>query len=196
MERKNMNKFLKTLGNDIEKAIKDDAKRVIKETGKEHIYAVALVLDSDCISVYMAVNTNEYLKTADREYFEMFKEDLPEDEIIKYESGKAIFTKWIPDEWGYSDGDKSKLNKISRKLAKMEEKSPEEYESHKDEIINIIINSFDKVIGSSCFDNESVTFFVSMADDEQGSDLELDSSKKLNSDVLHNIFIKEREESF
>lgn len=191
-----MNKFLNTMEKIIEKAIKEDAKRVIKEIGNEHIYAVALVMDNDCISVYMAINTNEYLETADREYFEMFKEDLSEEEIRKYESGKAIFTKWTPDEWGYSDGNRSKLNKISRKLAKKEEKSPEEYEKHKNEIIDVLISSFDKVIKSNYFDTESVTFFVSMSDDEQGGALELESSKKLNSDLLHSIFRKEMEESY
>lgn len=190
-----MERFLKTIGTDIEKAIRNDAKRVIKETEGEHIYAVSLVLDSDCISIYMAANTKEYLENADREYFEMCKGDLTEEEILKYESGKAIFTKWIPDEWGYCDGDKSKLNKISNKLAKMEEKYPDKYEEQKEEIINIIINSFDRVIKSNSFDNESITFFVSMVDSEESNDLELKSSQIFNSDVLHNIFKKERDES-
>lgn len=35
-----------------------------------------MVVDSDCISVYMAINTKEYLETADKEYFEMMNWDI------------------------------------------------------------------------------------------------------------------------
>lgn len=94
---------------------------------------------------------------------------------------------------GYSDGDKSKLNKISKRLAKMEEKLPKEYENSKVEIINILIDSFNRVINSNCFGDESITFFVTMADDEQSGNLEINSSKILNSDAIHNIFLKENE---
>lgn len=189
-----MDKFLKTLRTDVEEAIKNEAKEIIKEVGGEHIYAVALVLDSDCISAYMGVNTKEYLEKADRECFEMLKEDFSEEVLRKYEDGNAILTKWTPDEWGYGGGSESKFVDISSKLFEMEKKAPEEFENRKNEIIDIFIDTFSKVIQMNYFDNESVTFFVSMVDDDGCDGLELDSSKKLNSDRLHNIFIKERAE--
>ena len=35
--------------------------KVRQETGKEHIYRAALVTDSDCITLFLAVNTEEAL---------------------------------------------------------------------------------------------------------------------------------------
>lgn len=71
----------------------------------------------------------------------------------------------------------------------MEEKSSAEYEEHKEEIINIIINSFDKLIKSDCFDNESITYFVTMSDGEGIYEIENYSVKLLNSDAIYEQFL-------
>lgn len=65
-----MEKFFNKMSKKIYKAIKKDAKRALKEMEGEELYSVALVTDSDCITLYMALNTYEYLETADEEYLE------------------------------------------------------------------------------------------------------------------------------
>ena len=54
--------FFKNLEHNIEQAVKKDMKKILKETGNEKIYAVALVTDSDCITLYLAVNTYEFME--------------------------------------------------------------------------------------------------------------------------------------
>ncbi len=111
-----MEKFFDKISKKIYKAIKKDTKRVLKEMEGEELYSVALVTDSDCITLFMALNTYEYLETADKEYLEMLGEDLSEEDIRQIEEGLVCLTKWLPDEWGYSDGENSELNKISQVL--------------------------------------------------------------------------------
>ena len=45
----------------IEKAVRHAMEKVRQEAGKEHIYRAALVTDSDCITLFLAVNTEEAL---------------------------------------------------------------------------------------------------------------------------------------
>ena len=92
-----MEKFFSKITPKLYKAIKKDAKRVLKEIEEETLYSVALVTDSDCTTLYMALNTNEYLETADEEYLEMVQEDLSEEEMKQIEEGEVCLTKWLPD---------------------------------------------------------------------------------------------------
>lgn len=188
-----MDKFLEKLRVDMEEAILDETKEIIKQVGEEHIYAAALVLDSDCISIYMGVNTKEYLEKTNRDCLEMLKEETNRDclEMLKED---FLQTKWTPDEWGYDGGKEGKTVDISRQMFEMEEKASDEYEKRKNEIIDIVIDAFDKVIQMKYFDNESVTFFVSIVDDDEGYEVEINSSKRLNSERLHTIFVRERTE--
>ena len=52
-----MEKFYDKISKKLYKAIKKDAKRVLKEMEDEKLYSVALVTDSDCITLFMALNT-------------------------------------------------------------------------------------------------------------------------------------------
>ena len=47
-----MEKFFNKMSKKIYKAIKKDTKRALKEMKGEELYSVALVIDSDCITLY------------------------------------------------------------------------------------------------------------------------------------------------
>ncbi len=141
-----MEKFFNKMSKKIYKAIKKDTKRALKEMKGEELYSVALVIDSDCITLYMALNTYEYLKKADEEYLEMVKEDLSEEDIRQIEEGLVCLTKWLPDEWGYSDGENSELNKITQALYKKEESNSEEYAKYKAMFFETVTSVFKTVM--------------------------------------------------
>lgn len=187
----NMELFFKELGNKIQKAVKKDMKKILKEVGEEKIYTVALVTDSDCITLYLALNTNEYMKEADEENIEILQDDLSEEDIKNVREGVISLTKWIPDEWGYSDGKNSELNKISKLLYKKEKSNPEEYERYTKLFFETVISAFKQLIESKTFgeNTEEITYFVSISDDENTYEIENYSAKLLNSKNVYEEFL-------
>lgn len=190
-----MEKFFNKIGKKIYKAIKKDTKRVLKEMEGEELYSVALVTDSDCITLFMALNTYEYLETADEEYLEMLGEDLSEEDIRQIEEGLVCLTKWLPDEWGYSDGENSELNKISQLLYKKEEANPEEYAKYKSLFFDTVTSAFKKVIEEKTFgeNSEKVTYFISASDGDEIYEIENHSAKILNSEKIYEQFLSRKE---
>ncbi len=186
-----MELFFKDLGAKVEKAIKKDVKKIMKQIGKEKIYAVALVTDSDCITLYLALNTYEYLRKADEEYIEMFHDDLSEEDITNYQKGIISLTKWTPDEWGYSDGNNSKLNKVSKILYEKENENPQKYASCVGLFLETITRALKNVIEEKSFgkDSEEITYFISMSDDERTPQIENYSAKLLNSESVYEDFL-------
>lgn len=57
-----MKDFFESIDPKLYKAIKKDMKHILKRIGSEKIYSIALVTDEDCISVYLAANTFEFLR--------------------------------------------------------------------------------------------------------------------------------------
>lgn len=190
-----MEKFFSKITPKLYKAIKKDAKRVLKEIEEETLYSVALVTDSDCTTLYMALNTNEYLETADEEYLEMVQEDLSEEEMKQIEEGEVCLTKWLPDEWGYSDGDNSKLNKISEALCKKEVSAPQEYADNKTLFFETVVSAFKKAIDDKVFgeNSEEVTYFISTSDGDCIYEVENNSAKILNSEKIYEQFLNRKE---
>lgn len=186
-----MELFFKELLNKIEEAMKCDVKEVLKEIGDEKIYAVALVTDSDCITLYLALNTYEYMKKRDGEYIEMLKDDLSEEEIKNIREGTASLTRWTPDEWGYSDGRNSKLAKISELLYAKEESNSEEYAKHSAFFFETVTSAFKNLIESKIFgeDSEKITYFISMSDDERTPEIEDYSARLLNPENVYKDFL-------
>ena len=90
-----MDQFYKDLVEKIRDAAEKDIQKIMGETGGEKIYVAALVTDSDCVTLFLAVNTLEYLKD---------------------NGGLESEDRWLPDEWGYSDESGSELSKLSRLL--------------------------------------------------------------------------------
>lgn len=183
------------MGKKIYKAIKKDAKRVLKEIDGEELYSVALVTDSDCITLFMALNTYEFLETADEEYLEMVKEDLSKEDMRQVEEGEVCLTKWLPDEWGYSDDENGELSKISQVLYKKEDSNPEEYMKYKALFFDTVTSAFKKVIEEKTFgeNSEEVTYFISTSDGDEIYEIENRSAKKLNSEKVYEQFLNRKE---
>ena len=58
-EQIKMEQFFLDLKPAIEEAVRHAMEKIRREIGQEHIYSVALVTDSDCITLFLAVNTEE-----------------------------------------------------------------------------------------------------------------------------------------
>lgn len=184
--------FFKNLEHNIEQAVKKDMKKILKETGNEKIYAVALVTDSDCITLYLAVNTYEFMEKHDKEY--LIDMDLSEEDIKNLKEGSASLTQWLPDEWGYSDDDNSELAKISELLyenSESDEYDDEEYEENQKLFFETVTSAFKHLIEEKVFGeySEKITYFISMSDDDRAEAIENNSAKLLNSPNIYETFL-------
>lgn len=187
-----MEEFFKDLGGQVQQAIKKDVTKILKQIGEEKIYAVALVTDSDCVSLYLALNTYEYMKKRDEEYVKMFQDKWPEQQIRGIKEGTVNLTKWIPADWGYSDEKESELTQISNLLFAKEESDSEEFARHKDLFFETLTSAFKEVIDSKVFgdDSEGITYFISMSDDGGIYEIEDYSAKLLNTEEVCEAFLK------
>ncbi len=187
-----MNLFFKNLEHKIEQAVKKDMQKILKEIGNEKIYAVALVTDSDCITLYLAVNTYEFLEKHDKEY--LADMDLSEEDIKNLKQGFASLTQWIPDEWGYSDNDNSELAKISKQLyenSKSEDFDDEEYEENQKLFFETVTSALKHLIEEKVFGeySEEITYFISMSDDDRAEEIENNSAELLNPPDIYETFL-------
>ena len=150
----------------IRDAVTTDLREILGRIDDEHIYTAALVTDRYCCSLFLAVNTLEYLQSDDEE---------PDDE-----------SKWHPDEWGYSDGHGSELVKLSKSLWENHATLPGEAF-----FFSAMISAMAQVKGSGIFGEgtEEITFFISISDDEDAENLEDSSAMTLNSPELAAAFL-------
>ncbi len=158
--------FWQGVAEKIRDAIAADICEILDRTGDEHIYTAALVTDSDCCSLFLAVNTLEYLESEDEE---------PDDE-----------SKWHPDEWGYSDGHGSELVKLSKSLWENHNTLPGEAF-----FFSAMISAMKQVKDSGIFGErtDEITLFISISDDEDAENLEDSSAMTLNSPELATVFL-------
>lgn len=165
-ETKSIDPFYLGLADGIREAVEKDLHEVLSQIGDEHIYTVALVADRYCCSLFLAVNTIEYLENECEE---------PDDAC-----------KWHPDEWGYSDGHGSELVKLSRLLWENHNNFPGEAF-----FIDALITAMKQLKETGIFGErtDEITFFVSMSDDEEAENLEDFSAKQLNSFELADEFL-------
>ncbi len=187
-----MKQFFENLESKIYDAVKNDIKPILKEIGDERIYAVALVTDSDCITLYLALNTYEYMKKRDEECIEEFKDELSEEAIEMVREGSRYITKWDYEEWGYSDGKNSELTKVSEVLFKQEALNSEEYGEHQEEFFKAVTYAFKRVVDEKIFgkDSDKITYFISISDDERTTELENESVQTLNPEEVYEIFLE------
>lgn len=186
-----MKEFFKEIEEKIEEAVKKDMQKILKEIGDEQIYAAALVTNSDCITLFLALNTYEYMRKKDLEYVGMFGNHLSEETIQKAKSGTSSITKWIPDEWGYSDGRASALSGISSLLYAKEEEDSDKYAQNNDLFFDAVTAAFKNLIASRVFGENSgeITYFISMSDDERTPEIENYSAKLLNPENVYEDFL-------
>lgn len=150
----------------ISDAVAADLREIIGRIDDERIYTAALVTDRYCCSLFLAVNTLEYLESEDEE---------PDDE-----------TKWHPDEWGYSDGHGSELVKLSKSLWENHNTLPGEAF-----FFSAMISAMKQVKDSGIFGErtDEITLFISISDDEDAENLEDSSAMTLNSPELAAVFL-------
>ncbi len=188
-----MKSFFEEIGEKIEQALEKEVKKILKKIGKEKIYSAALVTDSDCITLFLAVNTYEYMKKEDARFLKGNADWFSKEEIEQIKKGSINLSKWIPDEWGYSDGKNSGLVEISKLLFEKEAADSQEYEKHKDLFLETVTSAFQHVIEANVFgeNSDEITYFISMSDDERTSDIEDDSAKLLNLKIVYEKYHEE-----
>ena len=194
-----MNVFFNGVKSKIKKAIKTGFTLTKSEIGDEKVYAVAFVTDSDYVTLWLGINTYEHLEKKDAEYAK---------------NGDDSTTKWDPSDWGYSVGDEQ-FDSISEKLSDKMDKVIDSIEKKnsdlsfeqleeiiKDsdfakEFIEMLTSVLHELIQSNSFgfDNDEVTYFISISDDERAVEIENNSAKVLNSKELYQEFVK-RETSY
>ena len=184
----------------IVKAVRRDMEKIRQEIGNEHLYSAALVTDSDCITLFLAVNTEEALAKRDQ------KERKPKRlaELRKYWSeelvsqvadGSFSLNRYIPDEWAYSDGKDSELNQISQRLYDQEEtlsNAPDDvydevHEQFQEQLLETVTLAFETLRTEGVFGPE-VLCFVSMSDDERTPEIEDASAQRLNTPEQYEQF--------
>lgn len=190
-----MKDFFESIEPKIYKAIKQDMKYILKKIGSEEIYSIALVTDEDCVSVYLAANSFEFLRKKDLDILKLMKQYLSEDEIRGVESGSYSLTKWIPAEWGYSDGKNSSLTKISHLLFEQQANNPTEYEKNKHLFFETITSVLKGVIKENVFGSytNDITFFITLSDGDGIYEIENHSAQQLNSAEVCEKFLHRHE---
>lgn len=195
-----MEQFFLDLRPAIVKAVRRDMEKIRQEIGNEHLYSAALVTDSDCITLFLAVNTEEALAKRDQ------KERKPKRlaELRKYWSeelvsqvadGSFSLNRYIPDEWAYSDGKDSELNQISQRLYDQEEtlsNAPDDvydevHEQFQEHLLETVTLAFETLRTEGVFGPE-VLCFVSMSDDERTPEIEDASAQRLNTPEQYEQF--------
>ncbi len=186
-----MKEFFENLESKIYEAVKNDIKPILKKVGDEKIYAVALVTDSDCITLYLVLNTYEYMQKTDENYIRKFQDSWSEEIIKDIREGSRYLTKWIPAEWGYSNGKESAFVKISEALFK-KEMDLEEYGEHQEEFFQTVTSAFKRIVDEKAFgkDSDKITYFISISDDERTPEIENESAKVLNSEGVYQTFLE------
>ena len=196
-----MEAFFKDLEIKIQEAVKSEMPKILKNIGNEKIYAIALVTDHDCITLFLAVNTYEYMEKTDKKYIDSGY--LSEEDIKRFKEGTGSLTKWMASEWGYSDENYSQFNDISKLLYDKEasiseieyedyDKEDEAYQKYKSLFFDTVTSAFKHLIEENVFGehSEEITFFVSMTDDDMAMEIENHSAKLLNPKNVYEAFLK------
>lgn len=191
-----MKKFFEKISSEVVKAVKMDAKEILKQVGKEQIYATALVTDSDCITLYLAVNTYEQMREKDLKYLKMLGDNLDKDKAEGIKNGTLSITKWVPDEWVYSDGKGSRLNNVSKQLFAKEQEDSALYAENMDLFMEAITDAWKTLIAEKVFGEktEEITYFISINDDDRAEAIENYSASQLNQPQIYEAFLKRYEE--
>ena len=187
-----MEQFFLDLKPAIEEAVRHAMEKIRREIGQEHIYSAALVTDSDCITLFLAVNTEEALAKRDKE--DQTPERLAElrnywaEELVnQVADGSFSLSRYVPDEWSYSDGPDSELNQVSKQLCDQEETlsdadgdtCDEACEQFQEQLLETAALAFETLRAEGVFGPEAVCF-LSMSDDDRTPEIEDESARRLN----------------
>ncbi|PPQ48531.1 hypothetical protein C5G87_11855 [Paenibacillus peoriae] len=173
-----MNNFLNEFEERFRAGFLDDLKSILEEVKNEKVYSCAFGTDSDFVTLFLAVNTEESLA---KHIINMKAQGLcnsKEDEN---------YYRWGFCEYQY--GDTTHLNHISKFLY-----ATENVFDYKDKMIKImskVVKETDDVLFNQFGQSkEDIIFFVSMTDDDMAEELENQSviqmtNAKLVDDFLH-----------
>ena len=174
--------------------------KIRMELGNEHIYSAALVTDSDCITLFLSVNTEEALARRDEadrtpERLAELRKYWSEELVRQVADGSFSLNRYIPDEWGYSDGTDSELNQISRQLYDLEasfsdtddDAYDDVHEQFQEQFLETVTLVFETLRAEGVFDPETFCF-IWMSDDDQTPDIENDSARRLNTPEQYEQF--------
>ena len=195
-----MEQFFLDLKPAIEEAVRHTMEKIRREVGQEHIYSAALVTDSDCITLFLAVNTEEALAKRDKadqtpERLVELRNYWAEELVNQVADGSFSLNRYVPDEWGYSDGTDSELNQVSRKLYDQEEKLSdadddtydEVHEQFQEQLLETATLAFETLRAEGVFGPE-VVCFLSMSDDDRTPEIEDASVRRLNTPEQYERF--------
>ncbi len=191
-----MKDFFESIEPKIYEAIKKDAEYIFKKIGGEKIYSIALVTDEDCVSLYLAANTFEFLRKKDLDHLKFMKQYLSEDQIRGVENGSYSLTRWIPAEWGYSGEENGGLTEISRLLFEQGvNRNPAEYEKNKPLFFETITSALKRFIKENVPGNctNDILFFITLSDGDGIYEIENDSAQQLNSAEGYEKFLHRHE---
>lgn len=186
--------FFADIENKVYDAIKKDTESIVTMSGCEKLYAMALVADEDCVSVYFAANTLEKAREKDLKYAEMMKARLTEEEIDAVKNGDKSFVKWIPAEWAYSIGNNSPFTSISKILFKQESRNPSEYAKNKNLFFECLTNAMKRIAEENSTQDgfKDITYFITLCDGDGIQQIEDNSAKQLNRPDLYEQFMRRK----
>ena len=198
-ESSDMEQFFLALQPTIEEAVRHAMEKIRQEIGKEHIYSAALVTDSDCITLFLAVNTEEALAKRDEkdrtpERLAELRKYWPDELVDHVADGSFSLNRYVPDEWGYSDGTGSELNQVSQHLYNQEETLSdvdddydEVHERFQELLVETAARVFERLRAEGVFGPE-VVCFISMSDDDRTPEIEDTSAQRLNTPEQYKQF--------
>lgn len=191
-----MEQFFLDLQPAIENAVRHAMEKIRLEIGKERIYSAALVTDSDCVTLFLAVNTEEALARRDEsdrtpERLAELREYWSEELVSRVANGSFSLNRYVPDEWDYSDGTDSELNQVSRRLCEQEEAlsdtDDDAYDEFREQFLETVALAFETLRTEGVFGSEIICF-ISMSDDELAMEIEDDSARRLNTSEQYEQF--------
>ncbi|WP_340028502.1 DUF4303 domain-containing protein [Paenibacillus sp. FSL H7-0940] len=173
-----MDRFFNKFEDQFRAGFLSDLEQTLAKVQHEKVYACVFGTDSDWITLFMAVNTEESLTRHITNMKEQGLCDSEQDEI---------YYRWGCSEYQY--GEDTHFNHISRLLY-----ATEDVQKYKDEIIRIIA----KVVNETTGDvfarygqaKADITFFVSLTDDDLAEEIENQSVHLMTVPSLASKFLK------
>ncbi|WFR64799.1 DUF4303 domain-containing protein [Paenibacillus amylolyticus] len=173
-----MDRFLSEFEKQFRAGFLPDLEHTLAKVQHEKLYACAFGTDSDWITLFMAVNTEESLAAHISRMKEQGLCDSEEDEI---------YYRWGCSEYQY--GEDTHFNHISRLLY-----ATEAVQEYKDEIIRIIAKvvneTTDDVFARYGQSKADITFFVSLTDDDLAEGIENQSVHQMTVPGLVSTFLE------
>ena len=153
--------------------------KILSERSNENIYGIGLYTDSSAMTVCLSANSTEELQA------------ILDSDSDKSKENQNYYT-WAISEWSYESYEAELFSELSKELRLSPDRA--QFPEFKSDLINSLTNVL-KRVKQEVFnrDGDIVTMFVSMTDDDDAESIENVSSKLINSDVIHDLFLQRYE---